>query len=300
MSTNTRTDAELAQSLEGGFQSCFATVNGLSIHYVANGEGRPLLLLPGWPQTWWEFRKVMPALAAAGHRVIAVDLPGMGSSDKPADGYDKKSMAEVIAGLILALGYDQVDVAGHDVGSQVAFSLAANHPAAVGKVAMLDILHPDPTLYQIPIIPAPGLPFFPWWFAFNQVPGLPELLLSGRAEILIDWIFDNFLVDKTALTPLDRSVFAHAYDSADAIRASNGWYQGFGQDIADLATYGKLSAPLLGMVSGLADGLFAKQMQATLPTQATDVRIVVLEDAGHYFVDEAPQAVIDEFIRFFD
>jgi pimeloyl-ACP methyl ester carboxylesterase len=299
VSTNTQTDAELAHSLEGNFESSHVTVNGLSIHYVANETGRPLVLLPGWPQTWWEFRKVMPALATAGYRVIAVDLPGMGDSDKPADGYDKKSMAGIIHGLVRALGHDQVDIAGHDVGSQVAFSFAANHPEAVRKVAMLDILHPDPSIYQIPIIPAPGLPFFPWWFAFNQVPGLPEQLLAGRAEILINWIFDNFLTDKTALTPLDRSVFAHAYDSADAIRGANGWYQGFGQDIADLETYGRLEAPVLGMVSGLADGMFAKQMQATLPNQATDVRVVVLDDAGHYFVDEAPQAVIDEFVRFF-
>jgi pimeloyl-ACP methyl ester carboxylesterase len=293
------TDAELARSLDGDFRSEYLTVNGLRLHYVAGGEGRPLLLLPGWPQTWWEFRKVMPALAAAGHRVIALDLPGMGGSDKPAGGYDKKTMAGVVHAFVHALGFEQVDIAGHDVGSQVAFSFAANHPHAVRRIAMLDILHPDPSLYQIPVIPAPGMPFFPWWFAFNQVAGLPEQLLAGRARYLVDWVFDNFLLHQDAVTELDRAVYTRSYDTVDGIRGGNGWYQAFGQDIADLGTYDKLTAPVLGMVSNLADGMFAAQMQATLPGQAIDVEVVVVPDAGHYFVEEAPQAVIDQLGKFF-
>ncbi|MGY0234488.1 alpha/beta fold hydrolase [Longispora urticae] len=293
------TDAELAASLGGDFRSDFVTVDGLRLHYVAGGSGAPLLLLPGWPQTWWEFRKVMPALAASGRRVIAVDLPGMGGSDKPATGYDKKSIARVLHGFVRALGYDQVDIAGHDVGSQVAFSFAANHPEATRKVAMLDILHPDPSLYELRMLPVPGMPFFPWWFAFNSVPGLPEQLLAGRARVLVDWVFDNFLLDQGAVTELDRAVFARAYDSADAIRGGNGWYQTFGQDIVDLASYGKVTAPILGLVSNLGDGMFAAMMQGTLSTQGDDVKIVVVKDAGHYFVDEAPQTVIDELTEFF-
>ncbi|GHE24703.1 alpha/beta fold hydrolase [Kitasatospora indigofera] len=293
------TDAELAQSLAGDFRSDHITVEGLRLHYVAGGEGRPLVLLPGWPQTWWEFRKVMPALAEAGHRVIVLDLPGMGGSDKPATGYDKKTMAKVVHGFVRALGYDQVDIAGHDVGSQVAFSFAANHPQAVRKVALLDVLHPDASLYQIPMLPAPGMPFHPWWFAFNSVAGLPEQLLAGRARHLVDWVFDGFLLDRGAVDEQARAVYTRAYDTADGIRGGNGWYQAFGQDIVDLGTYGKIGAPVLGLVSNLADGLFAAQMQATLPTQAGDVRVVVVPDAGHYFVEEAPQAVIDEFTTFF-
>lgn len=294
------TDAELAQSLEGDFRSDFVTVDGLRLHYVAGGEGRPLVLLPGWPQTWWEFRKVMPALAAAGRRVIAVDLPGMGSSDKPASGYDKKSMAAAVHGLVRALGHDQVDIAGHDVGSQVAFSFAVNHPEATRKVALLDILHPDASLYEIRMLPTPGFPFFPWWFAFNSVTGLPEQLLAGRTRILVDWLFDNFLMDKDAVSDLDRAVFAKALDDPDAIRGGNAWYQTFGQDVADLEHYGKVSAPILGLVSNLGDGIFAAMMQGTLPSQGTDVKVVVVQGAGHYFVDEAPQAVIDELNQFFD
>lgn len=85
---------ELANSLSG-FRSRFARVNGIRLHYVIGGQGEPLFLLHGWPQTWWEFRKVMPALADR-YRVVAVDLRGVGGSDKPLSGYDKKNMARDI------------------------------------------------------------------------------------------------------------------------------------------------------------------------------------------------------------
>ncbi|KQV13770.1 alpha/beta fold hydrolase [Kitasatospora sp. Root107] len=289
------TDAELARSLAGDFRSEYLIVNSLRLHYVAGGEGRPLLLLPGWPQTWWEYRKVMPALAAAGRRVIALDLPGMGGSDKPSGGYDKKTMADVVHAFVQALGYQQVDIAGHDVGSQVAFSFAANHPHAVRRIAMLDILHPDASLS-----PAPGLPLVPWWFAFNQVAGLLEQLLAGRAHHLVNWVFDTFLLHQDAVTALDRAVYTRAYNTPDGIRGGNGWHQAIGQDIADLGTYDKLTVPVLGLVSDLADGRFAAQMRATLPGQAIEVEVVVVPDAGHYFVEEAPQVVIEQLDRFFD
>jgi pimeloyl-ACP methyl ester carboxylesterase len=288
-------DAQLAESLGAGFTSDHVTVDGLRLHYVAGGQGAPLILLPGWPQTWWEYRKVMPALAAAGRRVIALDLRGMGGSDKPAGGYDKKTMAGDVHGFIQALGYEQADVAGHDIGSMVAFSFAVNHPQTARRVAMLDVVHPNPGYYQIPMLPQPGSPFYPWWFAFNQVAGLPEELVVGRAQYIVDWMFDNLLLNQKAVTPLDRAIYANAYNSPDGIRGGNGWYQTFAQDIADLATYGKVTVPLLGMVNTL----FAAQMQATLPTQGTDVQVVVVPDTGHYFVEEQPQAVIDQFNQFF-
>jgi pimeloyl-ACP methyl ester carboxylesterase len=293
-------DTELARSLGGDFRSAYATVNGIRLHYVAGGTGRPLILLPGWPQTWWEYRKVMPALAAAGRRVIAVDLPGMGGSDKPSTGYDKKTMAQSIDELAHVLGYEQVDIAGHDIGAQVAFSFAVNYPRTTRKVALLDVVHPDESMYEIRMLPAPGTPFFPWWFAFHQVEDLPESLLAGRTRVLVDWVFDNFLMDRDAIDEPARAVFAHRYNEPGAIFGGKSWYAAWAQDIIDLKSYGKVTAPMLGMVSNMGDGIFAAQMQATLPTQAIDVKVVVVPDAGHYFIEESPQAVIEEFDRFFD
>ncbi|MFJ9033435.1 alpha/beta fold hydrolase [Streptomyces sp. NPDC102274] len=121
-----------------GFSSGFAEVNGIRLHYVAGGQGYPLVLLPGWPRTWYQFHKIMPPLAEH-YRVIAVDLRGMGDSDKPATGYDKKPMAQDIYELIRALGYSKVNIAGEDIGAMVAYSFAANRPEATRKIAFWEV-----------------------------------------------------------------------------------------------------------------------------------------------------------------
>jgi pimeloyl-ACP methyl ester carboxylesterase len=287
-------NARLARSLPGGFRSGFATVNGIRLHYVAGGQGEPLILLPGWPETWWEYHEIMPSLAAR-YRVIVVELRGMGGSDKPQSGFDKKTMASDIFQLVRALGYDMVNIAGHDIGSMVAFSFAVNHPEATRKVALLDVAHPDQSYNQLRLLPQPGAPIYPWWFAFNQVHGLPEQLVSGRSRFLIDAIFDLLLLNKAAVSDGDRAIYAKAYSSPDAIRASNGWFQAFGQDIEDLASYGKVTAPMLG----LADPSFFAFFQQLLPAEGIDVRVVEVANSGHFIVEEQPQAVTQALTEFF-
>ncbi|MEH1099615.1 alpha/beta fold hydrolase [Micromonospora sp. CPCC 205561] len=286
--------AALAASLPGGFASRYAEVNGVRLHYVAGGRGEPLFLLHGWPETWWEYHKVMPALATR-YRVIAVDLRGAGGSSKPASGYDKKTMAGDIAALAAKLGYAQVNVAGHDMGAMVAYSLAANHPGVVKKIALLDVAHPNSGYYEFRMLPVPGAPFHPWWFAFNQVAQLPEQLVTGRSRFLIDWMFDNLLVNQGAVNELDRSIYALAYSTPDAIRGGNGWYKALGQDIADNETYAPVTLPVLG----IAHDVFYPSFAATLSAQATNVQLVQIANTGHYFVEEQPQVVIQHLTSFF-
>ncbi|GAB3339269.1 alpha/beta hydrolase [Micromonospora halotolerans] len=304
--SDTPSDAELARSLKGGFVSSHAEVNGVRLHYVAGGRGEPLILLPGWPQTWWEFHKIMPALAA-GRRVIAVDLRGMGGSDKPADGYDKKTMAADILALTRHLGHDAVDIAGHDIGGMVAFAFAANHPASTRRIALLDIAHPDERFYNYSLLPVPGRQQvggdihagpgrFLWWFAFNQVPDLPERLLVGRSRLLVDWMIDYLVEDPSAIGDRDRDIYAHAYSTVEAIRAGNAWYRAFGQDIADGKTYGPVRAPLLGLGGG--EGGY-QLLKALLPDKGTDVEVAAVVGSGHYIPEERPEAVVQHLTRFF-
>src|ERR1700678_80574 len=285
------TDQELAASLPGNFSVGTAQAGAVQLRYVAGGQGEALFLVHGWPQTWWAFRKVMPGLAER-YRVIAVDLPGIGGASKPAAGYDKKTMALDIYNLATGLGYQQINIAGHDIGAQVAFSFAVNHPAATKKVSLLSVTHPDETYYTTPLLPKPGSGGITlWWHAFNQISTLPAELTTGRASYLTNWIFDDFLVNQAALTTLDRAVFASAYNYPAAIKASNGWYQTWNQDIAGMDTYPKVTAPILG----LATVGFYQAMEAVLPNEGTDVQIQEVNDAGHYFLSEQPDVVIKAF-----
>jgi pimeloyl-ACP methyl ester carboxylesterase len=299
-------DVELARSLAGGFVSSHAEVNGVRLHYVAGGQGEPLVLLGGWPQTWWLFHKIMPPLAER-YRVIAVDLRGMGGSDKPEGGYDKKTMAVDILELTRHLGHDMVNIAGHDIGGMVAYAFAANHPESTRRIALLDIAHPDKRFYEYSLLPVPGRQQvrgdihaapgrFLWWFAFNQVPDLPQRLLTGRSRHLIDWMCDYLVEEPTAISDHDRDVYAHAYSTEDAIRAAGGWYQAFGQDIADEKTYAPVVAPILALGGG--EGGY-RLLRTVLANKGTDVRVVEIPDSGHYIPEEQPEAVVRHLMRFF-
>lgn len=301
------TDAELARSLDEFFTSAHAEVNGVRLHYVSGGSGPPLVLLGGWPQTWWQFHKIMPELARNYH-VIAVDIRGMGGSDKPESGYDKRTMAADIRALARRLGYDSVHVAGHDIGAMVAYALAANHPEAVRRVALLDVAHPDGNWENFTLLPGPGQQpnreegmtlaidsVFLWWFAFNQVEGLPEQLLAGRERVLIDWLFRYQSKDPSRIGERDRDIYARAYSTPEALRAGNAWYQTFTRDIADQREYEPISAPLLGLG---ASGNY-RVLNTVLPSKGHDVRVVEIPDSGHYIPEENPEAVIEHLTAFF-
>ncbi len=286
-------DTELAAELPGDFTSAYAEVNGTTLHYVAGGRGEPLVLLPGWPVTWWEFRKIMPILAQH-YRVIAVDFRGMNLSAKPPSGYDKKTMARDVLELVRHLGYSTVNLAGHDIGSMVAFSYAVNFPDAVTKLAIMEVGHPDRSLYDLKLLPqgqAPNL----WWFALNRVHGLPEQLLAGRMRYVVDHIFDSYLVDRGRLDERDRQVFARAYDTVDAIRAGDGWFQSFDQDVSDFAQYGKVTVPVLG----LASPMNYPAVRNAWPLLGDDVHVVEIDDTGHFLPLEQPEAVADALTGFF-
>ena len=154
-----------------------ASVNGIQVHYVIGGQGDPVVLLHGFPQSWYEWRHIMPALAK-NYTVIAPDLRGFGDSSKPITGYDGKTTAEDIYQLTSQLGFNQIFLAAHDVGSQTAYSYAAAHPNNVTKLVIMDFPFPG---FLPPEFGENG----PWWFAFHQTPNLPEALVEGRERIYI-------------------------------------------------------------------------------------------------------------------
>lgn len=246
----------------------------------------------------------MPALARR-YRVIAVDLRGMGGSAQPADGYDKKTMARDIRELARLLGLDAIHIAGHDIGAMVAYAFAANHPEATLKISLLDVPHPDRGWADMGLLPEPdqhvegvieaGPRSYLWWFAFNQVRGLPEQLLDGRTRLLVDWLFDRQAKDPADIDEHSRQVYTRAYSTADAIRAGNDWYRTFNRDIADAATYAPVDAPILALGGDESNYAYLRDL---MPTKGTDVRVVRVDACGHYVPEEQPQAVIDELVAF--
>ncbi|OOQ61690.1 alpha/beta fold hydrolase [Mucilaginibacter pedocola] len=286
-------DAELIGRL-AGFTNNYIDVNGIKLHYVRGGKGPALILIPGWPETWWAYHKVLPQLSAK-YDVIAVDLRGMGSSDKPADGFDKKNMAKDIFELTQQLGISSVNICGHDIGAHVAFSFAANYPAATNKLIMLDTPHPDQNMYKLPMLPILGLNYtYPWWLAFNQVKQLPEALLAGKMEIVLNWLFDQMLHDKTSLDDFDRAVYAQAYNETESLRASNGWYQAFTQDIQDIATYTKIKVPTMGLASAQSMEMLA----GFLKGYAENAETFEIPNSGHFLLSENPEAVSEKMLAF--
>jgi pimeloyl-ACP methyl ester carboxylesterase len=167
-----------------------ASVNGIQLHYVIGGHGDPVVLLHGWPETWYAWHKVMPALAK-NHTVIVPDLRGLGDSSKPPTGYDGKTVAEDIHQLVTQLGFKSIFLVGHDIGVFVAYPYAAAHPTEVKGLAVWEA--PDPGFF------VPGRSPL-WWVLFHQIPDVPEALVQGKEMTYLSWFYQHLAYDPAAIT----------------------------------------------------------------------------------------------------
>jgi len=293
-------DDELIKKFPG-FTNHYLTVNGVKLHYVEGGSGTPLICLPGWPQNWYSYHPIAVDLAKK-FRVILVDIRGMGSSETPESGYDKKNMAKDIMELVQQIGLEKIHIMGHDIGGMVAMSFAFNYPEFTEKLIVLDGSHPSEGIMQMPLIPYAGtftgkmdanMPYA-WWMGFNQVKGLPEKILEGRFQYLLDWLFEYVMIDDRIMTSFERAVYASQYNKVDRIRASNAWYQSFTQDIEDSKTYEQLNMPVLGIGSYVS----YNYMKMGLPFVAKDVNVIGILDSGHYLFEEQPEQVLEAVLGF--
>lgn len=273
------------------FTSRLVEVNGLRLHAVTGGDGPALLLVGGWPQTWYAWREVMPALARR-HTVVAVDSRGAGLSDKPDDGYDAGTLSADLVALMAALGHDRFDVVGHDIGTWTGYALAADHPERVGRLAILEAVIPGLT---------PSPPFFGpaavnlklWQFGFNRLTDLNEELVRGRERLFFGWQFATKAATRTAIPAYAVDVYVDAI-TADprALRASFAYYRALDETIAQNEQRSKtrLTLPVLAVGGALWSGANAAQ---TMRLAADDVTGVVLDDCGHYPAEEQPARFVE-------
>ncbi|MEJ8798852.1 alpha/beta hydrolase [Trinickia caryophylli] len=285
------------------FRHGTASVNGVRLHYVEGGHGAPVLLIPGWPQSWYAWRKVMPLLADAGRRVIALDPRGMGDSDKPASGYDLQTVAADIHGLVETLGLltdGPVDVAGHDVGTWIAYAYAAGWPQEVKRLAVFDAALPGISPPPPVGVASEEMNMKTWHFPFNRLPDLPEILLQGREREFLTWLFRAKAVRSWAIDAGDLDEYVRVNAAPGAVRAAMSYYrhqfgeQGLEQNRQRARQ--KLGAPVLayGAESGVGTALLD-----TMRLVADDVEGGIFDECGHYMPEEAPDAVSRVLLRFF-
>src|SRR5258707_292730 len=264
--------------------------DSVKLHYLTAGRGPSLILLHGYAETSLMWKPIMPGLAER-FTVIAPDLPGIGDSAIPADGLDMKTSAVRIHALARSLGIQRAEVVGHDIGLMVAYAYAAQFPAEVEKLVVMDAFLPGvdgwEAVYNDPAI---------WHFRFNGP--TPEALVQGRERIYFEHFWNNFAADKTRSIPeADRKAYTEAYSRPGRMRAGWAYFVSFQQAAKDFAELSqtKLTMPVLAIGGEKANGdVLAQQMKLV----ATDVTMVVLKNTGHWVMEENPKQTFDALVKF--
>jgi pimeloyl-ACP methyl ester carboxylesterase len=276
------------------FTSRYIDAGDLRQHVVTGGDGPPLLLVHGWPQTWYAWRLIMPALARD-FTVIAPDQRGTGLSGKPADGYDTGTLAGDQVALMDALGHRRFAVAGHDTGMWIGYALAADNPDRVACLAVAET--PLPGVSPSPPLFAPTrLNNALWHFAFNRLAEVNEQLVTGREDVYFGWQFAT-----KAARPLPDYAVRHYIDTlaADpaALHASFAIYRALNATIAQnqQRTTRRLAMPVLG-IGG--EHSLREQVADTMKLAADDVQTLVIPGCGHHPAEETPEETLAALTAF--
>lgn len=278
------------QASDKAIASRTANVHGVKLHYLTAGRGMPLILLHGYAETSLMWKPIIPVLAGR-FTVIAPDLPGIGDSDIPADGMDMKTAAIRIHDLARSLGVQKAEVVGHDIGLMVAYAYAAQFPAEVTKLVLMDAFLPGVEGWQ-PIYNDPHI----WHFRFNGP--TPEALVRGREGTYFEYFWNDLAADKNRSLPkADREAYIAAYSRPGRMHAGWEYFVSFQQAAKDFSQLSqtKLTMPLLtiGGDKSLGDPL---GQQARLV--GTDVTVVVLKDTGHWVMEERPKETAEALEKF--
>jgi pimeloyl-ACP methyl ester carboxylesterase len=271
---------------------------GLRLHYVTTGEGeRTVVLLHGFPQTWWEWHRVIPGLVRAGFNVVAPDYRGAGNSWRPPGGYDKRTMAEDIQRLLRGhLGLrGPIVLVGHDIGLMVAYAYAQTHRDEVSHLVVVDAPIPGTTVFDR-LRSDPRV----WHFAFHGARDVPEMLVAGRERQYLQAFFGARCFDPSAIGESDLDLYASMYTAPGAMRAGFELYRAFDRDAEDnreaLRRHGKLTMPVLAV--GGAISTSGPLMQEMLQEVAEQVAGFRVPRTGHWIPEENPQAFTTALLEF--
>jgi pimeloyl-ACP methyl ester carboxylesterase len=271
-------------------KSRFAKVNGIRLHYLAAGAGEPVILLHGYAQNSHMWRPLITELAKT-RTVIAPDLRGFGQSAKPAGGYDKKSMAQDIHALAASLGFKRAGICGHDIGLMVAYAYAAQYPAEVERIALMDAFLPGVGEWNNVFLLRDM-----WHFHFFGE--TPLKLVKGRERIYFEHFWNDFAANpKKSVSEADRRFYAKAYAQPGGMRAGFEVFRAFDQDAKDFAALAqtKLEMPMLVLTGEKASGEF---LIAQGRLVADNVEGAIVKGSGHWLIDEARDQVVPKLVNF--
>lgn len=265
------------------FQIQNIQTDGATIHVRVGGQGPTVVLLHGFGDTG-DMWAPLAANLAHDHRVIVPDLRGMGLSSQPLDGYDKRTQAGDIRSVLTALDLDRATIVGHDIGTMVAYAYAARYPEKTEKLVVMDA-------------PVPGIPP---WDSIVRLPALwhfdfggpdAERLVAGRERIYLDRFWNEFAGDRTKIDEATRTHYAEIYARPGAMHASFAQFNAIRQDAEDnkIAMVTMLEMPVLA-IGG--EKSFGANEAVVMRNAATDVTELVIPDAGHWLMEEAPSATI--------
>jgi pimeloyl-ACP methyl ester carboxylesterase len=278
-------------------------VNGVRFHYVTAGSGEPVVLIPGWPESWIAWRKVIPKLVKAGREVYVLDPRGMGDSDKPDGGYDIATAADDLHGFLAATGLNRpggVDIVSHDVGTWIALAEAEAYPADVKRLVLTEAALPGITPPAPAGIPSEAANLKSWQFSFNRLDALPEILVQGHERAYLTWIFETKSSRSYAIEPAAIDEYVRVFSEPGAARASFEWYraafstEGLSQAQARAAHRLPMPVLALGGKDGVGDAL-----RSTIATLGDHVEGGAIGDGcGHFLPEECPDELTAAIIAF--
>ncbi|AWB94702.1 alpha/beta hydrolase [Agromyces badenianii] len=286
-----------APDLPAGFTDTFTSryvdADGIRLHAVIGGEGPALLLVHGWPETWYAWRLLMPALAKD-FTVIAVDQRGIGLSDKPESGYDAGTLAADLVGLMDELGHERFAVVGHDTGFAIGYALASDHPERVSRLVLAEIPGAPGTTPAPPLFVPAQVNNTLWHIPFNRVEGLPEQLIAGREDVYFGY---EFAIQGGGVPADAIEYYVGLLANPESLTGSLGFYRAFDATVAqNMERAGrKLRMPVLA-VGG--ERSYGDHVADGVRVVADDVEGIVIAGAGHWLAEEAPELLLEALDRF--
>jgi pimeloyl-ACP methyl ester carboxylesterase len=281
-----------------GFTHRHAVVDGVQLHYVVGGRGEQVVvLLHGWPENWYAWAELMPALARD-YTVVAVDLPGLGDSRGSPPSYDKKTLAWYVHRLVAdILGYRRAHLVGHDFGAAVAFAYAAFHRESAASLTIMDFPLSGPATDQ------QQLRALLWWFGFHDVAQLPEQLVDGRQRTYLGWFYANFVAAPNRIEPVAVTEYVRTYCKPSVLHGGFELYRTSAIDTSDNSslTTNRLTLPILVMSPPRSNDPNAEKAQlrsVIQPMAAGPISVELVPQSGHFVPEENPEFVATQLRAF--